>query len=290
MDFQSFVSKRTALFPHLTETSSSSSTATLTSFRSSTSLEFDDNTKPSGVLVDDDFLPMSSPVDDHFWDLTRFPSQTNDHDCFPNVGSSPDLEVRRFDFQQIQNLSETSCDEEDEDETPPKFLRTDSVIKAKASQKFHPSTPTSMIDNNDDDDTQDSSLNDLSEGEDSADNGEIDLVQEFELSQKDRENSTPDNNWTNDERTDVFMVQEDDPLTGSSVHQRTAPTSIMKITSNNRSFDSVTDQQVNNNNNSSSFKPKVRFNLDPQYEREREWNKVNKLLGNSVEWTDEFEV
>ena len=39
-----------------------------------------------------------------------------------------------------------------------------------------------------------------------------------------------------------------------------------------------------------TFKPKVRFNLDPEYEREREWNKVNKLLGNSVEWTDEFEV
>ncbi|CAF5195668.1 unnamed protein product, partial [Rotaria sp. Silwood1] len=49
---------------------SSSSIATLTSVRSSNSLEFDDDTKPSGVLVDDDFLPMSSPVDDHFWDMT----------------------------------------------------------------------------------------------------------------------------------------------------------------------------------------------------------------------------
>jgi hypothetical protein len=59
----------------------------------------------------------------------------------------------------------------------------------------------------------------------------------------------------------------------------------MKITQN-KSIDSIDEQQATAN----SLKPKVRFNLDPQYEREREWNKVNKLLGNSVEWTDEFEV
>ena len=59
----------------------------------------------------------------------------------------------------------------------------------------------------------------------------------------------------------------------------------MKITQN-KSLDSIDEQQTTTN----SLRPKVRFNLDPQYEREREWNKVNKLLGNSVEWTDEFEV
>jgi hypothetical protein len=59
----------------------------------------------------------------------------------------------------------------------------------------------------------------------------------------------------------------------------------MKMT-HNKSIDSIDEQQSTPN----SLKPKVRFNLDPQYEREREWNKVNKLLGNSVEWTDEFEV
>jgi hypothetical protein len=59
----------------------------------------------------------------------------------------------------------------------------------------------------------------------------------------------------------------------------------MKITPN-KSLDSIDEQQITTN----SLRPKVRFNLDPQYEREREWNKVNKLLGNSVEWTDEFEV
>jgi len=59
----------------------------------------------------------------------------------------------------------------------------------------------------------------------------------------------------------------------------------MKMTQN-KSLDSIDESQIATN----SLKPKVRFNLDPQYEREREWNKVNKLLGNSVEWTDEFEV
>ncbi|CAF4288608.1 unnamed protein product, partial [Rotaria magnacalcarata] len=50
---------------------------------------------------------MSSPVDDHFWDMTqqkshhRLNNNNNNNDdhhqhhkkeCFPNVGSSPDVE------------------------------------------------------------------------------------------------------------------------------------------------------------------------------------------------------
>jgi hypothetical protein len=121
MDFHTLTDKRSlvrpvALIPLIGPSSSSSSTATLTSLRTSTSLEFDDNGKPSGVLVDDDFLPMSSPVDDDFWHTTGKHSAFHQStDCFPNVGSSPDLEVKRFDLQHINALSETSCDE-DEDE------------------------------------------------------------------------------------------------------------------------------------------------------------------------------
>ena len=107
---------------------SSSSLATITSGRSSASLEFNDDSKPSGVLVDDDFLPMSSPVDDHFWDMTnpnffaKFSSnkqQINTNECFPNVGSSPDIEVKHFPLVTSTNdqpLSETSCDEDDDDD------------------------------------------------------------------------------------------------------------------------------------------------------------------------------
>ena len=148
-----------------------------------------------------------------------------------------------------------------------------------------------MDDNNDDDDddTQESSLNDLSEGEESADNGEIDLAHEFELSQRERENL-----WATHDR-DVFILQEDDVLsaivTTSDSSQRIQPTSIMKM-STNKSLDNIVEQEqpTTTTTTSNSLRPKVRFNLDPQYEREREWNKVNKLLGNSVEWTDEFEV
>lgn len=221
--------------------SSSSSTATLTSLRSSTSLEFDEHSKPSGVLVDDDFLPMSSPVDDYFWDFTDKPSRSRRDNCyFPNVGSSPDLEVKRFDLQLIQNLSETSCDEDDDDdnEAPP------SIAAAAERDEDH------------------SSLNEFSEGEESADNGEIDLVQEFEYSRKESSPPPPP------------------PL---------PPTSIMKMPTN-KSVDNLQDPAPPTTTTSNAFRPKVRFNLDPAYEREREWNKVNKLLGNSVEWTDEFEV
>ena len=117
MDFQSLSNKRDLIRPvTLNDTSASSSTTTLTSIRSSTSLEFDDNTKPSGVLVDDDFLPMSSPVDEHFWDVTiKNYYKSNNHGCFPNVGSSPDVEIKRFDVEKLTTLSETSCDEDDDD-------------------------------------------------------------------------------------------------------------------------------------------------------------------------------
>jgi hypothetical protein len=128
MDFQSnkYELARPTTLTNIGTIYETTSTAKLTSIRSSTSLEFDDS-KPSGVLVDDDFLPMSSPVDDHFWDMTlptthhKFHNHKNE--CFPNVGSSPDVEVKHFDVTQIkpisstidQTLSETSCDEDDDD-------------------------------------------------------------------------------------------------------------------------------------------------------------------------------
>ncbi len=158
-------------------------------------------------------------------------------------------------------------------------IRSDLLCQTTTSSNQHPE-PIS-----EEDDTQESSPNDASEGEDSADNGEIDLVQEFELSQKE-EQIKPNNLWsTNDQ--DIYIIQDDDLFSGlgttSTIINRTQPTSIMKIT-NNKTIDNIDEQQQQ------PLRPKVRFNLDPQYEREREWNKVNKLLGNSVEWTDEFEV
>ncbi|CAF1234201.1 unnamed protein product [Adineta steineri] len=381
MEFHSIAHKRdltrpTTLISTTNETSSSSSTTTLTSIRSLTSLEFDDNTKPSGVLVDDDFLPMSSPIDEHFWDMTVKKTFTyKQNECFPNVGSSPDVEIKRFNLQYLNTLSETSCDEDDEDlsilslNQPEKFslrefqikqlqkplVTTKSISSVQKQQAEEiisdksSSTPsinsteqfsinsnmnsTSLDQTTDEslslkcpvpsqtairsdffcdtiqtsnqqsqivseeDDTQESSTNDVSEGDDSADNGEIDLVQEFELSQREEQTKT-NTLWTTDDRN-VFIMQEDDLISDfvatPTIINRIQPTSIMKIT-NNKIMDSVDEQQPplppppQQQHTSTILKPKVRFNLDPQYEREREWNKVNKLLGNSVEWTDEFEV
>lgn len=359
MDFQAISNKRDRIRPitiigTFNEPSSSSSTATLTSVRSSTSLEFDDNTKPSGVLVDDDFLPMSSPVDEHFWDINiNHHNGFNNNKCFPDVGSSPDIEVKHFDLQQFNTLSETSCDEDDDDNDDDdasiksinlaeKFsiheykinesqnlivltkspLPVEKVLNDQIIDKA-PSNPPSvdateqietteefllekfkipsdfLCDNNssknhaeqtvsEEDDTQESSANELSEGDESADNGEIDLVQEFELSQKEKQNQT-NNIWTTNDRN-IFILQKDDLFSAlvatPTIVSRTPPASIMKIT-NNKTSDQIDEQQQQQQQ---TLRPKVRFNLDPQYEREREWNKVNKLLGNSVEWTDEFEV
>ncbi|CAF2053462.1 unnamed protein product [Rotaria magnacalcarata] len=397
MDFQSIHnnnSRHELLRPIVTSNTgtiyetSSSSTATLISARSSNSIEFDDDSKPSGVLVDDDFLPMSSPVDDHFWDMTQQKSHhrlnnnnnNDDHhqhhkkECFPNVGSSPDVEVKHFGLPHLntlsssldQPLSETSCDEDDDStllnqqkfsihEYKLKELQRPIVIhrslfnpSIRSTEQIHPnndlisipirklslekkddesllekfasansdviqipirSPPLRTSTTNDiilstqphpqtiyeEDDTQ-SSTNDNGSDE-SADNGEIDLVHEFELSQNSELNNNNNNNNNNDDNLwhmndrDVFMIQENDLLsalvtTPTQSANRSLPPSIMKITQN-KSLDIIDEQQTPTMN---ILRPKVRFNLDPQYEREREWNKVNKLLGNSVEWTDEFEV
>ena len=152
------------------------------------------------------------------------------------------------------------------------------------------------------DDTQDSSTND-NISDDSADNGEIDLVHEFELSQQQEQTNATSHLWSTNDR-DIFILQEDDLLsalvnTPTTISARPLPPSIMKIPQN-KSIDSIDEQQqqqqpstptaTTTTTTANTLRPKVRFNLDPQYEREREWNKVNKLLGNSVEWTDEFEV
>ena len=124
MDFQSISNRHDPIQPvtftsKINQTSSSSSslssTVTLTSIRSSANSEFNDNTKPSGVLVDDDFLLMSSPIDEHFWNMTtKDYHKSNHNECFPAVGSSPDTEVKYFDFKQLNTLAETSCDEDDD--------------------------------------------------------------------------------------------------------------------------------------------------------------------------------
>lgn len=129
------------------------------------------------------------------------------------------------------------------------------------------------------DQDDESSLNDLSEEDESADNGEIDLVQEFEFSQKDSAISP-----NNDQEDDLLSAGTRTTTTTTASSLPPPPTSIMKMPTN-KSLDNLQEQSASN-----ALKPKVRFNLDPAYEREREWNKVNKLLGNSVEWTDEFEV
>lgn len=99
--------------------SSSSSQGTLTSLRSSTSLDFDDDRKASAVLVEDDFIPMSSPVDEHFWDIPMLKHSSKQiNGSFPNVGSSPDVEEKAFQAPLSPStpplLSETSADEDEE--------------------------------------------------------------------------------------------------------------------------------------------------------------------------------
>ncbi len=173
--------------------------------------------------------------------------------------------------------------------SPP--LRASTAVDIVLSSQQYPQTIY------EEDDTQESSTNDNISDE-SADNGEIDLVHEFELSQKQEQtqiNNDNNNLWNSNDR-DIFILQEDDLLSAlvtTPIQQinRPPPPSIMKIT-HNKSIDSIDEQPPppSTTPTSNSLKPKVRFNLDPQYEREREWNKVNKLLGNSVEWTDEFEV
>ena len=60
-------------------------------------------------------------------------------------------------------------------------------------------------------------------------------------------------------------------------------------------IESTSSSQVTTTTTTTSHaKPKVRFNLDINYEKEREWNRVNKIIGDAsksqIEWTQEVEV
>jgi hypothetical protein len=76
-----------------------------------------------------------------------------------------------------------------------------------------------------------------------------------------------------------------------------------QITSSSNLLVKTSDDLTDNNNNTNSAasnhvvpttKPKVRFNLDINYEKEREWSRVNKIIGDAnksqIEWTHEVEV
>lgn len=133
---------------------SSSSQGTLTSIRSSTSLEFDDDRKPSGVLVEDGFIPMSSPVDEHFWDMSILKnSSQQSNGLFPNVGSSPDVEEKAFcpstssTIISEQPQSETSCDEDEEEISTNEQTFSIQQYHLKELQKptFNPSPTQDLI-------------------------------------------------------------------------------------------------------------------------------------------------
>ena len=64
----------------------------------------------------------------------------------------------------------------------------------------------------------------------------------------------------------------------------------------NSNSQSVPNQAISSINQTTYHppKPKVRFNLDINYEKEREWNRASKLIGDAsktqIEWTQEVEV
>ncbi|CAF1227390.1 unnamed protein product [Didymodactylos carnosus] len=126
---------------HSTTTTLTPLNETSTSFRSSTSLDFDDDTKPSGVVVDDDFLPMSSPVDDDYWDSVSVETTIQ---CFPNVGSSPVIEVKHFETDLLtgekirKNYSIT--------------MNNSQQLSRKDSDDQHSETSEDYFDDDDDDD------------------------------------------------------------------------------------------------------------------------------------------
>lgn len=98
------------------------------------------------------------------------------------------------------------------------------------------------------------------------------------------------------------------PPSSSNIYATNSPTAINCEPNNNTFISSsmfgqnnrdIYAKTINSLQNSTTTppinsKPKVRFNLDINYEKEREWNRVNKIIGDAsksqIEWTQEVEV
>ena len=89
--------------------------------------------------------------------------------------------------------------------------------------------------------------------------------------------------------TDLFSIATSSITSLSNSNAAASCLSTNYVNELNSAQTQATSKQVH-----ASQKPKVRFNLDINYEKEREWNRVNRIIGDAsksqIEWTQEVEV
>ena len=114
-----------------------------------------------------------------------------------------------------------------------------------------------------------------------------------------------ENEELNEEQDDFGFESFDKSQIKYLNSQSKTPHSIMKTKySCLKSYDNAVNEVCTNSESAevatinasvnSNQKPKVRFNLDIDYEKEREWSRINKIIGDvsktQIEWTQEVEV
>ncbi|CAF0956310.1 unnamed protein product [Brachionus calyciflorus] len=230
----------------------------------------EDEEDETSNLVEDGFIRMSSPVDDC---LNNSINNTNVDTGLDTTAELNDLELSSNDYNNVPNFPNVGSSPVSEE-----FLNTSSDIE-----------PETLIDSN---------------SKTNSDYDGIIIHNSSDSNTNEIASLSDDNGDIND---DDFGFEKFDQnqikyLTSSQQQQQRTPHSIMKT---KNSCLKNYEQQLESHSNSDSpdlgvssgqlsQKPKVRFNLDINYEKEREWNRVNKLIGDAsntqIEWTQEVEV
>ncbi|RNA14200.1 hypothetical protein BpHYR1_012797 [Brachionus plicatilis] len=234
-------------------------------------LNDNDDDEETSNLVEDGFIRMSSPVDSG---LNNSNNNTNlDSTGLDSTTDLNDIEISNIGFSNVTNFPNVGSSPISDE-----FLNTSSdadvetfVENAKGTTDFD-----GIIIHN----SSDSNANEITSLSD--ENAEL-----------------------NDEQDDFGFEGFDKSQIKYLNSQPKAPHSIMKTkgsclknnehgineTSSNSESAELANSSVQVN---SSQKPKVRFNLDIDYEKEREWNRINKIIGDAsktqIEWTQEVEV
>jgi hypothetical protein len=267
----------------------------------------DDDNFFASILVEDGFIRMSSPAgtDDensmsnefNCCEYCKFNSKTKSSNCngaitinnlkrfssctcylknFPNVGSSPVTEESEF-FLDCVDLENKKISEDSDEQEKVGDESEDDVFKGE-------------------DDCED---------EDEDDDNEIDEIivhntlenSKVEISSFKIENPIVVVSLESLEKKPQPIIKKSSLVAAKSTQQNTLNNDNNAQGSANSSALGLLTFSVNSNSTvvtNHSVKPKVRFNLDVNYEKEREWNRINKILGDAsktqIEWTDEVEV
>jgi len=247
-------------------------------FESDTGEEDEDSTHNNN-LVEDNFIRMSSPVDDDLIDLDSLA------DSLTKEGP------------EMSQLSAELCKVFEKSKISGPVLNFPNVGTSPVSEEFNNNS------GDESDSREENEDEDVEDGLDALDRHSYDVNESFSDERPDYdgiillgdegENVESLSDVEVAERGEIEVVQKPAGIMKSSIKVLDPEGSSSSASSSPRSM-VVNKEEKKAVNCAGTQKPKVRFNLDIDYEKEREWNRVNRIIGDAsksqIEWTQEVEV